>query len=178
MNTPRLCNLHSLFPRPLVLLLAGLLGLAPISAHAQFATLLDTTARYAGNSTGTQGFNQDSGVATATELNVPSYVVFDSLGNLYISDTQNNCVRKVSTNGSISTASRALGAVAVVKPRQQSDIVAVLIRRSPMLLHEDRPDSGDPMPNKQLVLAAGSGFIRRNPFGRISDHRRHTPWRS
>ena len=103
MNTPRLCNLHSLFPRPLVLLLAGLLGLAPISAHAQFATLLDTTARYAGNSTGTQGFNQDSGVATATELNVPSYVVFDSLGNLYISDTQNNCVRKVSTNGSIST---------------------------------------------------------------------------
>ena len=43
---------------------------------------------------------------------------------------------------------------------------------------QPRPDSGDPMPNKQLVLAAGFGFIRRNPFGRISDHRRHTPWRS
>ncbi len=103
MNTPRLCNLRSVFPRPLVLLLAGLLGLAPLSARGQFATLLDTTARYAGNSTGTQGFNQDSGVATATELNVPSYVVFDSLGNLYISDTQNNCVRKVDTSGNITT---------------------------------------------------------------------------
>jgi hypothetical protein len=41
-----------------------------------------------------------------------------------------------------------------------------------------RPDSRDPIPNKQLVLAAGFGFIRRNPFGRISDHRRHAPWRS
>ncbi len=103
MNTPRLCNLQSVFPRPLVLLIAGFLGLAPLSAHGQFVTLLDTTARYAGNSTGTQGFNQDTGVATATELNVPSYVVFDSLGNLYISDTQNNCVRKVDTSGNITT---------------------------------------------------------------------------
>jgi sugar lactone lactonase YvrE len=77
--------------------------LAPLSARGQFATILDTTSRFAGNSSGTGGFNQDSGVATATTLNVPSYVVFDSLGNLYISDTQNNCVRKVDTSGNITT---------------------------------------------------------------------------
>jgi sugar lactone lactonase YvrE len=77
--------------------------LAPLSARGQFATILDTTSRFAGNSTGTGGFNQDSGVATATTLNVPSYVVFDSFGNLYISDTQNNCVRKVDTTGHITT---------------------------------------------------------------------------
>jgi sugar lactone lactonase YvrE len=92
-----------MFHRPLVLLLAGFIWLAPIGARGQFATLLDTTSRYAGISTGTGGFNQDTGVATATELNVPSYIVFDSLGNLYISDTQNNCVRKVAPNGQIST---------------------------------------------------------------------------
>jgi sugar lactone lactonase YvrE len=103
MNTPRLCNLRSVLPQPVVFLLAGCLGLVPLSARGQFATLLDTTARYAGNSTGTQGFNQDTGVATATELNIPSYIVFDSLGNLYISDTQNNCVRKVDNSGNITT---------------------------------------------------------------------------
>ena len=53
--------------------------------------------------TGTGGYNQDAGVATATSLNVPSYIVFDSFGNLYISDTQNNCVRKVDTTGHVST---------------------------------------------------------------------------
>jgi sugar lactone lactonase YvrE len=74
-----------------------------LSARAQFATILDTTSRFAGNSTGTGGFNQDSGVATATTLNVPSYVVFDSFGNLFISDTQNNCVRKVDATGHITT---------------------------------------------------------------------------
>ena len=95
--------LRAVLPRPLVLLLAGFLSLAPLSARAQFATILDTTSRFAGNSTGTGGFNQDSGVATATTLNVPSYIVFDSLGNLYISDTQNNCVRKVDTTGHVST---------------------------------------------------------------------------
>ena len=103
MNTPRLCSLRDVFHRPLVLLLAGFLSLAPLSARGQFATILDTTSRFAGNSTGTGGFNQDSGVARATALNVPSYVVFDSFGNLYISDTQNNCVRKVDTAGHITT---------------------------------------------------------------------------
>jgi sugar lactone lactonase YvrE len=103
MNTLRLCSLRAAFPRPLVLLLAGFVSLAPLSARGQFATILDTTSRFAGNSTGTGGFNQDPGVATATSLNVPSYIVFDSLGNLYISDTQNNCVRKVDTTGHVST---------------------------------------------------------------------------
>jgi hypothetical protein len=40
------------------------------------------------------------------------------------------------------------------------------------------PDSGDPVSTNHLVLAAGFGFLRRNPFSRISDHRRFSPWRS
>ncbi len=103
MNTPSLCPLRSVLIRLFILGLAGFTCLAPSSARGQFATLLDTTARYAGNSTGSNLFNGDTGVATATTLNVPSYVVFDSLGNLYISDTQNNCVRKVDTTGHVTT---------------------------------------------------------------------------
>ncbi len=41
-----------------------------------------------------------------------------------------------------------------------------------------RPDSGAPIPTNQLALAAGFGFIRRNPFNRISDHGRFLSWRS
>jgi len=57
--------------------------------------------RYAG--TITAGFNGDFGSATTVSLNTPSYIVFDSHGNQYISDTQNNCIRKIDPSGSMST---------------------------------------------------------------------------
>jgi sugar lactone lactonase YvrE len=103
MNTPSLCDLRSVFHRPFVLLLAAFIGLAPLSARGQFASILDTTSRFAGTGAVPSVFNGDTGVATATTLNVPFYVVIDSLGNLYVSDKQNNCVRKVATNGQITT---------------------------------------------------------------------------
>ncbi len=75
--------------------------LAPTFAYSQALTLLQSGTRYAG--TITPGFNGDFGSATTVSLNVPSYIVFDSNGNQYISDTQNNCVRKIDTSGSMST---------------------------------------------------------------------------
>ncbi|HVN03653.1 MAG TPA: hypothetical protein VMT86_04495 [Bryobacteraceae bacterium] len=48
------------------------------------------------------GYSGDGGSATSAVLNGPSAVVFDSSGNLYIADTDNNRVRKVS-GGTIST---------------------------------------------------------------------------
>ena len=47
----------------------------------------------AGN--GTAGFSGDSGSATAAQLNQPSAVAFDPAGSLYIADTGNNRIRKV-----------------------------------------------------------------------------------
>jgi sugar lactone lactonase YvrE len=55
----------------------------------------------AGN--GTQGFKGDNGPATSAELNNPMGVALDSAGNLYIADTGNNRIRKVGTNGTITT---------------------------------------------------------------------------
>jgi hypothetical protein len=74
---------------------------APSFAYSQALTLLQSGTRYAG--TITPGFNGDFGSATTVSLNIPSYIVFDSHGNQYISDTQNNCVRKIDTSGSMST---------------------------------------------------------------------------
>jgi len=54
----------------------------------------------AGN--GIAGFSGDNGPATSAELNLPSGIAVDSAGNLYIYDTYNSRIRKVS-NGVIAT---------------------------------------------------------------------------
>ena len=53
--------------------------------------------------TGTAGSAGDGGPATAAQLNVPDGVALDSAGNLYIADRNNYCVRKVDSNGVITT---------------------------------------------------------------------------
>jgi len=56
---------------------------------------------YAG--TGTRGFSGDGGKATSATLNNPTSIAFDSAGNLYIVDSNNNRIRKVTTDGNIFT---------------------------------------------------------------------------
>ena len=55
----------------------------------------------AGN--GTFGLSGDGGTATSAGLNLPCAVVLDTAGNLYIADTSDNRIRKVGTNGVITT---------------------------------------------------------------------------
>jgi YVTN family beta-propeller protein len=55
----------------------------------------------AGN--GTFGFSGDGGSATSAQLNEPRGIAVDSSGNVYIGDSQNHRVRKVSANGIITT---------------------------------------------------------------------------
>ncbi len=75
------------------------LGAITSVTGAQSVREVPTSNRVAG--TITAGYNTDFGPATATSLSHPSYTVFDSAGNQYISDTGNNCVRKVDTTGSM-----------------------------------------------------------------------------
>lgn len=55
----------------------------------------------AGN--GTPGFSGDGGPATSSSLNHPVGLALDGFGNLYIADTLNCRIRKVDTNGVITT---------------------------------------------------------------------------
>ena len=55
----------------------------------------------AGN--GTRGYSGDGGAATSAELNFPAGVAVDASGNLFIADENNNCVRRVGTDGLITT---------------------------------------------------------------------------
>ena len=55
----------------------------------------------AGN--GIAGYNGDGGRADTSELNYPGSIALDKYGNLYIADEYNNLIRKVDTNGTITS---------------------------------------------------------------------------
>lgn len=60
-----------------------------------------TITTLAGN--GTQGYSGDGGPATSAELNGPYRVTVDLAGNVYIPDSSNCRIRKVSPDGTITT---------------------------------------------------------------------------
>ena len=53
--------------------------------------------------TGTPGYAGENGLATSSRIGSVAGVALDALGNLYIADADNNCVRKVDVSGSITT---------------------------------------------------------------------------
>ncbi|HZL25197.1 MAG TPA: hypothetical protein VFC39_01560 [Acidobacteriaceae bacterium] len=75
---------------------AGLsgIGLAPAAS-----LLPGLTSTFAG--TGAEGATGDGGAATSAALNAPSATAVDNQGNVYIADTANNEVRKVTPGGTI-----------------------------------------------------------------------------
>lgn len=53
--------------------------------------------------TGTAGFTGDGGPAAEADLNRPHDVNIDALGNIFVADTNNHRVRRIATDGTIST---------------------------------------------------------------------------
>jgi hypothetical protein len=78
----------------LVLLFVAQLSLGGFAQSGNIVTA-------AGN--GTQGFSGDGGPAITAQLFFPIRMAADSAGNLFIADFRNNCVRKISPDGIIST---------------------------------------------------------------------------
>jgi uncharacterized protein (TIGR03437 family) len=62
-----------------------------------------TITTVAGDNANGVGYSGDNDKATLAQLNLPLGVAVDSAGNLYIADSNNNAVRKVSTSGTITT---------------------------------------------------------------------------
>jgi sugar lactone lactonase YvrE len=83
---------------------ANVSGVGPLSFQWQLnGTNLPNNliSSIAGN--GTAGFAGDGGLAVTGKINGPYNIASDSQGNVYIADTANNRVRKVSINGTLTT---------------------------------------------------------------------------
>jgi hypothetical protein len=85
---------RSKIPLGFVLVMWLLLSALPSQSQGIIATV-------AGN--GSPAFNGDGGPATAAALNHPCGLAIDSTGAIYISDTDNGRIRRVSPSGIIST---------------------------------------------------------------------------
>jgi uncharacterized protein (TIGR03437 family) len=82
--------------------LASLFILVPLLSQAQ-APPPYTISTIAGTGGETGNYSGDGGAATSAYLWGPAGMIFDSSGNLYIADSDNNLVRMVNTSGTIST---------------------------------------------------------------------------
>jgi sugar lactone lactonase YvrE len=66
---------------------------------------------------GVQGFSGDNGLATAASIDSPAGIAVDSAGNLYLADTHNQRIRKVSAlTGTITTIAGVGGATSAPQP--------------------------------------------------------------
>jgi sugar lactone lactonase YvrE len=93
---------------------------AVVVASASGGPSVRTITTIAGSSpvNGSGGFSGDGGPATKARLNEPTAVAADRKGNVYIADTRNHRIRKVSPGGRITTfaGTGKLGCVATALP--------------------------------------------------------------
>jgi len=115
----------------------------------------------AGN--GTPGFSGDGGLATSAQLNYPGGVAVDSSGNIYISDSNNNVVRKVTAStGSIQTIAGVYGRYGYPGQIGDGGPATAAYLSDPQGLAFDAAgnlyiaDSGD---NEVRVISASTGII-------------------
>ena len=98
-------------PRNVAVDAAGNLYISEFEGHRVRRVSTDgKIATFAG--TGAAGYSGDGSSAGNASLAYPAGLAVDSSGSLYIADSQNSCVRKVLTNGIISTVAGALAGMA------------------------------------------------------------------
>ena len=88
-------------PGQIALDAAGSLYIADSGNHRIRKVTAGMISTFAG--TGIAGFSGDGGQAVSAQFTAPRGIAFDNAGNLYIADTGNNRVRKVTPGGMITT---------------------------------------------------------------------------
>jgi hypothetical protein len=81
--------------------------------------------------TATAGYSGDGGPASSAQVNVPSGMLLDEVGNLYIADSQSGAIRKVDVSDapSLTFAGTAVGAVSSAQ-----DVSVMNLGASPMTI--------------------------------------------
>ncbi len=123
-----------------------------------FTDLIITTV--AGN--GTAGHTGDGGPATAASLDTPDGLAFDAQGNLFISDSGNGVIRKVTPDGAIST-------VAGYRPASAAEGHDLAKQSTAGLLKDGHPalEAVLGLPRGIAVDAAGNLLITEFVFDRV-----------
>ena len=83
------------------ILLCQSFGPTPVKKETRVEEIGDVTTTVAG--TGTRSYSGDGGLATSAEMNSPENVAIDVSGNIYIADTGNHRIRKVTKSTGIIT---------------------------------------------------------------------------
>jgi len=82
---------------------------------------IPTIANFAGSSAGTSGDSNGGGIPTSALFTQPYGVAVDSSGNVYIADTSNDVIRKVSTGNTISIIAGTAGTPATTSTAANGD---------------------------------------------------------
>lgn len=105
----------------------------------------------AGN--GTANYSGDGGLATGAELNPPSGIALDNPGNLYLTDSIANVVRRVSAqNPTLNFATTTVGSTSTDSPQTET----LLNIGNSALTFAVPPAGSNPNVSSNFILAAGS----------------------
>ncbi len=97
--------------------------------------------------TGTAGYSGDGGTASSASLNNPLGIALDSSGNMYIADSNNNIIRKISVSSTATTNAPTM---------QPSSIPTILPTRAPSSSPTILPSSASPISTISTVAGSGS----------------------
>ena len=118
-----------------------------------------TVSTFAGNTNGTYGFSNGQG--TAARFFWPTDIAIDRAGNIYVADTQNHAIRKISPSAYVTTIAGGFSVDWVDGPASQARFV------SPVNIAAD--NSGNIYVMDEIYLYSPTVAIRKiDPSGNVT----------
>ena len=121
------------------------------------------------------GYSGDGGAATNANLNHPNCVALDAFGNLFIADSQNDVIRKVDTNGLITTVAGNgttgySGDGGAATNASLDDPTGVAVDALGNLLIADSHNSLVRQVNANGIISTAAGNSRTNQYGFVGGY--------